>query len=108
VVDRESLDRSVTRIILAGLQAGYPSCCVYQFANDSYMEEAAEYMTLDEETVATLREYFHVADFPAVVRMVYSGKMRRGPEGDVRCWDCLDKVRAAATVPRDHTGARES
>jgi hypothetical protein len=48
-VDRDWIDRSTARIILRGLQAGYPSCCVYQFAADSYVEEAAEYMTLDEE-----------------------------------------------------------
>jgi hypothetical protein len=93
VVDRESLDRSVARIIRAGLRAGYPPCCVYQFAADSYIEEAAEYMTLDEETVARLREHFHVADFPVVVRLVLSSRMRRRPEGYVRCWDCLDRER---------------
>lgn len=72
-----NLPRLAAHHIQNGIKYGYPTCCIYQFANDEFIEEddATIYATIDGG-----KELYRVVPFGLV----------RGGNGYVKCWDCSE------------------
>src|SRR2546422_11746774 len=85
-IQHKDIDDWVILLILEGLMSGFPSCCVYQFAQERYMEQVAdETMVMDYDDGEDGRWSF------------FSLTPRLGYEDDIeyvaclRCWKGFDK-----------------